>query len=128
MSGRLDGKLAIVTGGARGIGEAIVRRFVTEGARVIVADIREDLGNALGFFLHDALEEGGAAHEHEHHAEHGDHQGNTEGDGLVLALRGLDGSGAGVSLHQSHALQGHPSEEVGDGVGIDACRQEAFLA
>ncbi len=47
MSGRLEGKLAIVTGGARGIGEAIVRRFVAEGARVIVADIREDLGKAL---------------------------------------------------------------------------------
>ncbi len=47
MSGRLEGKLAIVTGGARGIGEAIVRRFVAEGARVIVADLREDLGNEL---------------------------------------------------------------------------------
>jgi 3alpha(or 20beta)-hydroxysteroid dehydrogenase len=47
MSGRLEGKLAIVTGGARGIGEAVVRRFVAEGAQVIVADLREDLGEAL---------------------------------------------------------------------------------
>jgi len=47
MSGRLEGKLAIVTGGARGIGEAIVRRFVAEGANVIVADLRKDLGEAL---------------------------------------------------------------------------------
>lgn len=47
MNGRLEGKLAIVTGGARGIGEAVVRRFVAEGARVIIADLREDLGTAL---------------------------------------------------------------------------------
>lgn len=47
MGGRLEGKLAIVTGGARGIGEAVVWRFAAEGARVIVADLREDLGTAL---------------------------------------------------------------------------------
>jgi 3alpha(or 20beta)-hydroxysteroid dehydrogenase len=53
VSGRLEGKLAIVTGGARGIGEAVVRRFVAEGARVIIADIRADLGNALAAELGD---------------------------------------------------------------------------
>jgi 3-oxoacyl-[acyl-carrier protein] reductase len=35
---RLDGKTAIVTGGASGFGEGIARRFATEGARVIIAD------------------------------------------------------------------------------------------
>lgn len=44
---RLEGKTAIVTGGARGIGEAIVRRFVTEGARVVIADILVPQGEAL---------------------------------------------------------------------------------
>jgi D-sorbitol dehydrogenase (acceptor) len=45
MSARkLEGKVAIVTGGARGIGEAISGRFVAEGARVAVADV--DLGAA----------------------------------------------------------------------------------
>lgn len=36
---RLEGKTAIVTGGASGFGEGIVRRFVTEGARVVIADL-----------------------------------------------------------------------------------------
>jgi 2-hydroxycyclohexanecarboxyl-CoA dehydrogenase len=36
--GRLDGKIAVVTGGASGIGEATVRRFVAEGASVAFCD------------------------------------------------------------------------------------------
>ncbi len=44
---RLAGKVAIVTGGASGIGAATVRRFVEEGARVIVADINDEAGQAL---------------------------------------------------------------------------------
>lgn len=47
MTGRLEGRHALVTGGARGIGAAIVRRFVTEGARVILADLRDAEGRAL---------------------------------------------------------------------------------
>ena len=37
--GRLNGQAAVVTGGASGFGEGIVRRFVAEGARVAIADI-----------------------------------------------------------------------------------------
>ena len=44
---RLAGKVAIVTGGARGIGEGIVRRFVAEGAVVMITDLLDDLGQAL---------------------------------------------------------------------------------
>ena len=47
MSGRLQDKVALVTGGASGLGEAIVRRYVAEGARVVIADIDETSGAAL---------------------------------------------------------------------------------
>ena len=42
MTGRLEGKVAIVTGGGSGIGEAICKRFAKEGASVIVAGLPED--------------------------------------------------------------------------------------
>lgn len=45
--GRLENKIAIVTGGAQGQGAEIVRQFVAEGARVVLADISDDLGTAI---------------------------------------------------------------------------------
>jgi NAD(P)-dependent dehydrogenase (short-subunit alcohol dehydrogenase family) len=45
--GRLQGRVAIVTGGASGIGAATVRRFAAEGAQVICADINEEGGQEL---------------------------------------------------------------------------------
>ena len=54
--GRLDGKVAIVTGGAMGQGAGIVRAFVAEGARAVIADVAKEQGQAL------ADEVGGAAH------------------------------------------------------------------
>lgn len=43
MSGRLEGKVAIVTGAASGMGAAMVARFCREGARVIAADLNEEV-------------------------------------------------------------------------------------
>jgi NAD(P)-dependent dehydrogenase (short-subunit alcohol dehydrogenase family) len=45
--GRLDGRVALVTGGASGLGEATVRRFVAEGASVVIADLQHDRGAHL---------------------------------------------------------------------------------
>jgi len=46
-SGRVDGLVAIVTGGSRGIGGAITRSLVQEGARVLIADVLDEQGGAL---------------------------------------------------------------------------------
>ncbi len=54
MGDRLDGRVAVVTGAASGIGEATVRRFVEEGARVVVADVQVDRGEAVAAALGDA--------------------------------------------------------------------------
>lgn len=56
MSARLSGKVAVITGGASGIGEATVRRFVAEGARVVIADLQDDLGRSLAGELGAATE------------------------------------------------------------------------
>ena len=54
MAGRLEGKVAVVTGGCSGIGLATVRRFAQEGATVVIGDLADDAGEAL------ATEVGGA--------------------------------------------------------------------
>lgn len=51
---RLAGMVALVTGGSRGIGEAIVRRFVSEGAHVVITDILDRDGKALAAELGDS--------------------------------------------------------------------------
>jgi len=61
---RLEGKVAIITGAARGMGESHARTFITEGAKVILTDLSEAAGKALAdelgenaiFIKHDATE------------------------------------------------------------------------
>lgn len=68
-TGRLGGRVAIVTGGASGIGAATVERFVAEGAKVLVADLDTDkadalvgrLGSSTAFLRTDVSKEGDVA-------------------------------------------------------------------
>ncbi len=56
MAGRLEGKTAIVIGGSRGIGAAVVEVFVREGARAILADVNTALGEAVAARFPDCAE------------------------------------------------------------------------
>jgi 3alpha(or 20beta)-hydroxysteroid dehydrogenase len=51
---RLEGKVALITGGSRGMGAATARRFVDEGARVVLGDVLDDDGKALADELGEA--------------------------------------------------------------------------
>ena len=53
MSGRLEGRVAAITGASSGIGRAAAERFVEEGARVVIGDIQDDAGRALAEELGD---------------------------------------------------------------------------
>ncbi|MFJ6263261.1 SDR family NAD(P)-dependent oxidoreductase [Rhodococcus erythropolis] len=49
----LDGKIVIVTGGARGMGASHVRKFANDGARVVIADVLDDEGHSVASELGD---------------------------------------------------------------------------
>src|SRR6059058_6227728 len=53
MTDELTGKVAVVTGGASGLGEGLVRRFAAEGAKVLIGDVDRDGGKALATDLGD---------------------------------------------------------------------------
>jgi 3alpha(or 20beta)-hydroxysteroid dehydrogenase len=66
VAGRLDGKVALITGGARGMGKSHVRHFVAEGARVVLGDVLDERGtyvaaklgeDACRFVHHDVTSE-----------------------------------------------------------------------
>ena len=78
--GVLQGRVALVTGGASGIGAATVRRFAAEGARVVIVDLQDALGEALA-------EELGAAAVYQHA------DVAREADVAAAVDRALDGFG-----------------------------------
>lgn len=80
---RLDGKVALITGAARGQGAAAARRYVAEGARVAIADVENDEGEALS-------EELGAAATYFPLDVTEEKQWESTVDGVLKAFDGLD--------------------------------------
>ena len=58
MPGQVEGKVALVTGGASGIGRATALTFAREGAKLVIADMQEDGGHQT---VHMITENGGEA-------------------------------------------------------------------
>ncbi|MBE9638339.1 glucose 1-dehydrogenase [Salipiger mangrovisoli] len=78
MTGRLDGRVALIIGGARGIGGGIATRFAAEGARIVIADLEDADGMALAAKL-------GASY---HHADVSD---PAQAEAIVAAALDLHG-------------------------------------
>lgn len=99
---RLQDKTAIVTGGASGFGAGIVRKFAAEGARVMIADLNDELAREV------AAEVGGVAH----------HVDVSSGDSVAQMARAAHELWGHVDIVVNNAGITHlpkPMEEVDEG-------------
>ena len=110
--GRLDGKVALITGGARGMGKSHVRHFVAEGARVVFGDVLDDRGNYVAAGIGDE------------HCRYVHHDVTSEDDWAAAVATATDAFGrldilvnnAGVlkfGPHHRHAAGGLPAHPRG---------------
>ena len=108
MGGRIQDRVAVVTGGCSGIGLATVRRFVAEGARVVIGDIDDDRGEAL------AKELGG---EQSAVYQHVDVTDKKQVDALFQTAKDTYGS---VDIAFNNAGISPPEDDLIEVTGIDA--------
>ena len=129
--GRLDGKVALITGAASGMGKVAATLFASEGARVVVADVTDDAGQATSEEIE--ADGGQAAYVH------ADVSNPREAEAMVGDIHravGSDGEAVGAAavlrhdllttvglhphdrpaqqLHAQHAVVGHPYRALGE--------------
>jgi 3alpha(or 20beta)-hydroxysteroid dehydrogenase len=101
MTGRFDGKVALVTGAASGQGAAEAALFAKGGGRVVIADVRDEAGAATAAALGDAVR-----------FRHLDVSSETEWQAIVADIAATEGAlhylvnNAGISLRQRSILDG----------------------
>ncbi|MDA0994851.1 MAG: glucose 1-dehydrogenase [Proteobacteria bacterium] len=95
---RLQGKSAIVTGGASGFGAGIVRRFVAEGARVVIVDINGDAATGLAHELGDAAL--------------GLRVDVADADDVAIMVKSTIGFAGGIDILVNNAGVGHKPEPM----------------
>lgn len=97
---KLHGKLAIVTGGASGFGAGIARRFVDEGATVVIADIDGDAANRLATDLGDRA-----------HAAEVDLRDSDDVEAMIASAKDITGS---IDVLVNNAGIGHAPQPLED--------------
>jgi 3-oxoacyl-[acyl-carrier protein] reductase len=95
---RLQGKSAIVTGGASGFGAGIVRRFIAEGARVVIVDINGDAATGLAHELGDAAL--------------GLRVDVADADDVAMMVKSTIGFAGGIDILVNNAGVGHKPEPM----------------
>ena len=108
----LDGKVAIITGGARGQGAAEARRFTELGAKVVVTDILDELGRALASDL-------GTNARFVHHDVSDEREWHTVVDMALDAFGGIDALVNNAGIHWSRPLLEETPEDFMHLLSVD---------
>lgn len=110
--GRLDGKVAIITGAANGMGASHARRFCAEGAAVVLADLADDAGQAL------AMELGERAH-FVHHDVTSESSWGQVVDAATSTFGGLDILINNAGIHWVRAIEDESADAFQRALGVN---------